>query len=115
MACQAIEQLDHQTFRFGRYMEDRLVQMARDAEGLGGNQLYLRAQLEKEQEDQNLLQAQVREWQMKLERLQRAVDRNQQQWETTFALERQAHKAAMTEMQAAVRQYEVEMERRLQL
>ena len=53
---------------------------------------------------------------MKLERLQRTVDRNQQQWETTFALERQAHKAAMTEMQTAVvQQCEVEMERRLQL
>ena len=55
MARQAIEQLDQQTFRFGRYMEDRLMRMARDDEGLGGNQLYLRAQLEKEQEDQKLL------------------------------------------------------------
>ena len=52
---------------------------------------------------------------MKMERLQRSLDRNQQQWETTFALERQAHKAAMTEMQAAVQQCEGEMERRLQL
>ena len=57
MARHAIEQLDHQTIRFSHYIEDRLLQMAWNDEGLGGNQLYLRGQLEKEQEDQRILQA----------------------------------------------------------
>ena len=57
----------------------------------------------------------MKELQTKLERLQCTVNRNQQQWETTLALERQAHKAAMMEMQAAVvLQCEAKMERRLQ-